>query len=120
MLYVLKKEQIEHARLRALAQAIIAKEKGKEVFDEYMKVAFPWLETQKKRDTSEHIRILKNEVEKGNLGIKPLWQGKDKMRSRLKTKVAARAEERTRAGDKTKSPEEMNRLYQKLGRVVPV
>ena len=31
MLYVLKKEQVEHARLRALAQAIISKDKGKEV-----------------------------------------------------------------------------------------
>jgi hypothetical protein len=114
MLYVLKKEQIEHARLRALAQSIVAKEKGKEVFDEYMKVAFPWHETQKKRDVSEHIRILKSEVEKGNLSIKPMWQGKDKLRSRLKTKVVDRAEEMT------KSSAQMNQLYSKLGKVVPV
>jgi hypothetical protein len=114
MLYVLKKERVEHARLRALAQAIIAKEKGKEVFDEYMKVAFPWHETQKKRDTSEHIRILKAEVEKGNLSIKPLWQGKEKMRSRLKTKVVDRTE------GQAKTPAQMNDLYGKLGKLVPV
>lgn len=110
---MLKKEYIEHARLRALAQSIVAKDKGKEVFDDYMKVAFPWHETQKKRDVSEHIRILKAEVEKGNLSIKPLWQGKDKMRSRLKTKVVEREET-------TRTPEQMNKLYSKLGKVVPV
>lgn len=115
MLYVLKKEQIEHARLRALAQSIIAKEKGKEVFDEYMKVAFPWLETQKKRDVSEHIRILNDEVKRGGLGIKPLWSGQDsRMRSRLKTKVVERE------GAPRKSSEQMNKFYEKLGRVVPV
>jgi hypothetical protein len=112
MLYVLKKEQIEHARLRALAQSIIAKEKGKEVFDEYMKVAFPWLETQKRRDTEEHVRILMDEVKKGGLGIKPLWQGQDKMRSRLKTKVV----ERTASA---KTPMQQSKLYEKLGKVVP-
>jgi hypothetical protein len=115
MLYVLKKEQIEHARLRALAQSIIAKEKGKEVFEEYMSVAFPWLATQKKRDHSEHIRILRDEVKKGSLGIRPLWQAKDKMRSRLKTKVVARAE-----AEQTKTSEQMNNIYSKLGKVVPV
>jgi hypothetical protein len=114
ILYVLKREYIEHARLRALAQSIVAKDKGKEVFDDYMKVAFPWHETQKKRDVTEHIRILKAEVEKGNLSIKPLWQGKDKMRSRLKTKVIERKEGPMR------TPEEMNKLYSKLGKVVPV
>jgi hypothetical protein len=115
MLYVLKKEQIEHARLRALAQSIIAKEKGKEVFDEYMKVAFPWLETQKKRDHAEHIRILNDEVKKGGLAIKPLWKGQEnRMRSRLKTKVV----DRTDAPRKT--AEQMNQLYKKLGKVVPV
>jgi hypothetical protein len=114
MLYVLKKERIEHARLRALAQAIIAKEKGKEVFDEYMKVAFPWHETQKKRDNAAHIDILRNEVRRGSLSIKPMWEAKDKMRSRLKTKVVERTE------GKTKTTEEMEKLYSKLGRVVPV
>ncbi len=115
MLYVLKKEHIEHARLRALAQSIIAKEKGKEVFDDYMKLAFPWHETQKKRDHAEHIRILNDEVKRGGLGIRPLWSGRDsKMRSRLKTKVVERAE-----GLK-KTQEQMNKLYKKLGRVVPV
>jgi hypothetical protein len=119
MLYVLKKEQIEHARLRALAQAIIAKEKGKEVFDDYMKVAFPWHETQKKRNDSTHIQILRDEVRKGTLSIKPMWEAKDKMRSRLKTKVVERAMGERPEG-KTKSPAELEKIYSKLGKVVPV
>lgn len=112
MLYVLKKEQIEHARLRALAQAIVEKEKGKEVFDEYMKVAFPWLETTKRREKDDHIKVLMEEVKKGSLGIKPLWQ--ERARSRMKHRVVEREE-----GPK-KSREEMNALYARLGKVIPV
>jgi hypothetical protein len=114
MLYVLKKEQIEHARLRALAQTIIAREKGKEVFEDYMKVAFPWLETQKKRDQNEHMKLLLSEVKKGGMGIRPLWQ-ETKMRSRMKTKVVERSE-----APKPRSREETNKLYSKLGKVIPV
>lgn len=109
---MLKKEQVEHARLRALAQAIVEKEKGKEVFDDYMRVAFPWLETSKRREKDDHIKILLEEVKKGALDIKPLWQ--DRVRSRLKHRVVERAE----GAPKTK--EEMNRLYNKLKKVTPV
>ncbi len=115
MLYVLKKEQIEHARLRALAQAIISKDKGKEVFDDYMKVAFPWLETQKQRDRSDHVRILLDEVKKGGLSIRPLWQ-ETKMRSRMRTVVVDRDTKPASAAEKEAS----NKLYSKLGRIVPV
>lgn len=114
-MFVLKKEQVEHARLRALAQAIISKDKGKEVFDDYMKIAFPWLETQKQRDKADHVQILMDEVKKGGLSIKPLWQ-EQKMRSRMKTKVIERE-------DKPPAPrtrEEMNELYSKLGKAIPV
>ena len=108
MLYVLKKEQVEHARLRALAQAIINRDKGKEVFDEYMKVAFPWLETQKKRDASDHMRLLEQEVRR-QLVIKPLAQ--KTVKSRLRTKVIQRSTPKTK--------EQMDKLYGKLGRVIP-
>lgn len=114
MLYVLKKEQVEHARLRALAQAIIAKDKAKEVFDEYMKVAFPWLETQKGRDKEDHVRVLMAEVQKGGLTVKPLWQ-ESQMRSRLKMKVVDRGEQKP-----VKSREDRNSFYAKLGKSIPV
>ena len=115
ILYVLKKEQIEHARLRALAQAIISKDKGKEVFDDYMNVAFPWLASSKKQEKNDHIRILMEEVKKGQLGIKPLWQ-ETRGRSRLRTRVVERAEKE--ATPQTRK--NMDRLYSKLGKIVPV
>jgi hypothetical protein len=115
MLYVLKREQIEHARLRALAQAIIQKEKGKEVFDDYMNVAFPWLATSKRQEKNDHIRLLMEEVKKGQLGIKPLWQ-ETRGRSRLRTRVVERAEKQATP----QARQNMNRLYSKLGKIVPV
>lgn len=111
MLFVLKKEQVEHARLRALAQAVISKDKGKEAFDEYMKVAFPWLATSKRRERDDHVKVLLEEVKKGGLGIKPLWE--EKMRSRLKHKVIEREPVQ-------KTRDEMNQLYKKLGKAIPV
>lgn len=116
ILLVLKKEHIEHARLRTLAQAIINKEKGPEVFEEYRKTAFPWVETQKKRDQQDHVRILAEEVKRGALGIRALWgdESKTKVRSRLKTRVV----ETEDVGHK-RTPEELRQLYSKLGSVVP-
>jgi hypothetical protein len=109
MAFVLKKEQVEHSRLRALAQAIISKEKGKEVFDDYMKVAFPWLETSKKKEHEDHVRILKEEVKKG-LVIRPLQESR--VKSRFKTRVVEREAP-------ARSVEDQNALYKKLGKVIP-
>jgi hypothetical protein len=114
MLYVLKKEQVEHARLRALAQAILDKDKGAEVFNDYMKLAFPWLETQKKRNDSEHARILADEVKRGGMQVRPLWQER-KMRSRIRTKHIERSAELS-----PRSREDLNKLYAKLGKTIPV
>ena len=111
MLYVLKKEQIEHARLRALAQAIVSKDKGKEVFDDYMKTAFPWLESQKKNSHKNVIKALNAEVKRGAMGIKPLWQANQ--HRRLKTTVVEKQAAST--------PEQQARrgaLYTKLGKMI--
>jgi hypothetical protein len=113
LLYVLKKEQIEHARLRALAQAIVAKDKGKEVFDDYMRTAFPWLEAQKKNTHTEVIKALNAEVQRGGLGIKPLWQA-TKMHSRLKTKIVEK-----NAVDTPESQARRSAIYAKLGKMIP-
>jgi hypothetical protein len=115
MLYVLKKEQVEHARIRALAQAIIAKEKGQEVFEEYMKIAFPWLETQKKRDKADHVRLLMEEVAKvrasGGLTVTPMASGQ--VRSRMKTRYLERAPEPAKPA---RSKKDLDELYKQLGK----
>lgn len=107
ILFVLQKEQVEHARLRALAQGIVNKEKAVEAFEEYQRTAFPWIETQKRRDAQSYIKLLSDEVKRGALGIRPLWE--KPMRSRLKTRVVPR-----------RSEKDMDDLYSKLGMTVPV
>ncbi len=111
MAYLLQKERVEHVRLRALAQVMMAKEKGKEAFDEYMQVAFPWIEKQKKQDVADHIRVLMHEVKNGALSITPMGQT-NKMKSRLRTKVVERQEASPRKYSEA--------FYKKLGRIIPV
>lgn len=99
----MKQEEIAHARIRALAQIMVNKEKGPEVFEEYMKSAFPWIQTVRKRTNDEQIKILMDEVKKGVLQIKgALWQ--KPVQSRLKTKVI----------EAKRNPVDVDKLYSKL------
>ena len=116
LLYVLKKEQIEHARTRALAQAIVSKDKGKEVFDDYMKTAFPWLEAQKKNTHTDVIKALNAEVKRagaGGMGIRPLWQAPKQ--SKRKTKHI----EKNEAPDTPEVRARRGAFYTKLGKAIP-
>ena len=110
MQYVLKRDLIEHARLRALATAIINKDKAADIFEEYKNEAFPWVVTQKKRDNEATIKLLNDEVKRGALGIRPLWEATKKVRSRMKTRVIEAERPLLQ-----KSKEDMARLYSKLG-----
>ena len=102
-------ETIEHARFRALAQIIVDSGKGVEAFEEYMKLAFPYLEATKKRDHKKFIDILQEEVARGVLRVRPMHQ--PKARSRLKQRVVA--------VDK-KARERMDSVYKKIEEVFPV
>jgi hypothetical protein len=84
VLYVLKREQIEHARTRVLAQTLVDKDKGVEAFEQYRKVAFPWAEAHAKAADRKMVERLMNEVGAGALAVRPL-EGAP-MRSRLRTK----------------------------------
>lgn len=103
-----KRETIEHARFRALAQITIDKEKGIEAFEEYMKIAFPYLEASKKKERGDHIKALQHWVSKGPIGVQPLVM--PKMKSRLVQTKSTR--------QKPQSPEEEQRLYRHLGRTI--
>lgn len=96
MLLAMKLETIEHARLRALAQIVIDKDKGVEAFEEYMKIAFPYLEATKRRDREEHIAILNREVQKGVLAVTPM--ATPEMKSRVGA-IKARRQNQTRPLD---------------------
>lgn len=108
ILLMMKQETIEHARFRALAQITIDKNKGIEAFEEYMKIAFPYLEASKKQERSQHIEHLKREVSRGALVVKPVTN------PNLKSRVAAAKASRS----KPQSPSEEQSLYKKFGRAL--
>lgn len=117
MLLILKKEYIEYSRLRALAQAIVNKEKGPEAFDEFRKTAFPWVETQQKRDRESHIKILQDEIKRGVLEIRPMVDPGKAIRSRLKTRVVEATPEQVQR--LRRSSPEARKVYSKMGSVLP-
>jgi hypothetical protein len=104
---MMKLETIEHARFRALAQITIDKEKGVEAFEEYMKIAFPYLEATKKRERKHHIEKLQQEVSRGALVVQAV--DNPLMRSRIATaRQVARATPQSKVEEK--------QLYRKIGR----
>lgn len=85
ILLLMKLENIEHAKFRAQAQIFMDQEKGVEAFEEYMKIAFPYLESIKKRDRADHIKALEKWVKQGPMKVIPMVA--PKLRSRMKHKI---------------------------------
>ena len=90
---MLMKERIDHAKIRAIVQGMIDKEKGVEVFEDYMKVAFPWIAVASRREKDAYIKVLQEEIKRthGALQITATHAPPSKVRSRLKEKAAASA-----------------------------
>lgn len=84
-LLLVRLENIEHAKFRAHAQIIIDKDAGVKAFEEYMTIAFPYMQKYKKRDKDEAIETLKKWAAKGPMGVKPLWEER-RIKSRLRDK----------------------------------
>jgi hypothetical protein len=110
-LFVLKRQQVEHARLRALAQIGMDKEKGVEAFNDYMKVAFPWVEQTKKKDDEKTKKALMEEVRRGGLKVIPIAE--TQFKSRLRTKVVQAQAARSEWAPKA------DRVLNKMGPLVP-
>jgi len=104
ILLLMKQESIEHARFRALAQITIDNEKGVEAFEEYMKIAFPYLESAKSQDRKKFIDLLQKEASRGPIGVTAVPE--PKIRSKLKRKMSSVTPEMKQRADK---------LYKKLG-----
>jgi len=92
ILYLDRVEAIEHAKFRALIQVMLLsgaedQSAGTEAFDEYMKQAFPNLETKKGKKQEAMMKVLKEWVGLGALSVTPMPQlsvkGKSKMVSRI-------------------------------------
>ncbi len=82
-------EDIEHARLRSVVQVLVDKESGAEAFEDYMKIAFPYLEGRKRLEKEEAHESLMNWVKSGPMTVTPMQEPK-KLKSRLKERVVSR------------------------------
>jgi hypothetical protein len=87
---ILKKDEIDLHRTRALLQSVINKEAGPEAFKELFSAAFPWVKIAKKREESEIIQRLQEEIKRGPLAV---FVSQDTFRSRLKAKKVVNREE---------------------------
>ncbi len=103
----MKLESIEHARFRALAQIVVDKEKGIAAFEEYMKIAFPYLEATKKKEKTDHIKLLQEEIKRGPISVRPVQQPK------LSSRVV-----QARNRHKPQTAAEEKRLYRRIGRTI--
>lgn len=109
--YVERKGQIEHSKLRALAQVVIDPKAGIDVFKEYMDIAFPWLEKKKANQNKTAIELMMAAIKGGPLAVKEMQQVQ--VRSRLKQKV-----ERPPALPPT--TETSRRISERLGSSIPL
>lgn len=107
---LIQKDRIEHSATRMLTQAQINPEAGPKAFDEYVKIRYPYLETAKKREHDEAIKMLKDEVGKGPLVVSPM--GDPTIKSKIYKKI-----ERTEHENATAVA---SRLMSKIGRAMPV
>jgi hypothetical protein len=83
------RERIDHAKIRAVVQVIIDKDKGVDVFEEYMKTAFPWIANATKREKDHFIKMLRDEIQRTN-GLLKVTQSPDnrkQVRSRLNERI---------------------------------
>ncbi len=85
-----KLEDIEHARFRASAQLIVDKEAGVTAFEDYMRIAFPYLEGRKNNAKKEAHAQLMSWVKEGPMKVTPMETPGKQGKSRLKARVVAR------------------------------
>jgi hypothetical protein len=75
-------EDIDHARLRALAQILINKEEGAKAFEEYTRIAFPSMQKRKEKRDDEMKKMLRAWTSTGPVKVIPLHEARG--RSKLK------------------------------------
>lgn len=102
---VLRQEEIEFAKTRAIAQLLLSKEQGKEAFDAYMSLALPFVDVAKRAVDDEMKKALAREVKRGGMRVRAFG---DKQKKKANVN-------RVTAPDPNGNNKEMGRLYKKLG-----
>lgn len=103
LMYVMRQQNIAFLSQLALAQVIINKKS--DTFEDLRKEMFPWLETIKEKDKTEHIKKLFSEIKDGPLAVSAL--AVPSVKSRLNKQV-----KRLR---KPADEDALNDLYKKTG-----
>jgi hypothetical protein len=116
LLYCLKREEIAYMRDLAMAQIQVSKDKGIELFNEYRKAMFPWVDTATKREETNHKKILEQFVKAGPIGVRPLQE------KRLRSRMVHRKEMKQDMTEEQKREKKrkQDELYAKLGKTIPV
>lgn len=104
---MLKQEEIELAKTRAMVQSIIKKDAGPDAWKDYYQVVYPWIETAQKQEKEQWIARLNEEVKQGPLAV--IARHDAPFRSRLKARTIPREE----VSD-VRDPEALKRLSQRL------
>jgi len=86
---LIRKDQIEYMRTRALVQALVSKDDAQKALDDYRDAQMPYLPGVQKNERQNHIKNLMSEVARGAIGITPIMP--KQVRSRLRTKIVQRA-----------------------------
>ncbi len=85
---LLRKDQIEYMRTKAIVQAIVNKDAADETLKSYSETVMPYLTRIKRDDRNQHIKRLMSEVARGPMSIAPVMQ--KQVKSKLKTQVVQR------------------------------
>jgi len=88
---LIRKDQIEYMRTRAVVQALVNKDEAQKALDAYRDAQMPYLQGVQKNDRQQHIKRLMDEVAKGAISVTPIMP--KQVRSRLKTRVVQRTTE---------------------------
>lgn len=85
---LLRKDQIEYMRTRAIVQALVNKDAADDALKSYSEAQMPYLVGIKRTDRSQHISKLMSEVSRGPMAVSPVMQ--KQVKSKLKHRVVAR------------------------------
>lgn len=88
---LLRRDQIEYFRTRALIQSIINKDAADDALKSFRDVLMPYMVRIQQTDRSQHIKYLMDEVARGPMSIAPVMQ--KQVKSKLKTRHVARSAE---------------------------
>ena len=105
---LIRKDQIEYMRTRAIVQAVVNKEAADEALKVYRDTQMPYMSRIQKDDRQQHIKRLIDEVARGPIGIAPVMPRQ--VRSKLKTRVIQRSSEEQLA--------QSRRISKKIGGIV--